>query len=93
MISKSPNSVNQSSSLKRGNSVKWESISKAWISGAGASGVTFVDVEGQVFVLKGCSQVAEEIFASQLARRLGMQAPFTRVVETSSEESTIIKVY
>jgi hypothetical protein len=43
------------------NNINWNNASTAWISGAGASGVTFVRMNDvATFVLKGSSQVAEE---------------------------------
>jgi predicted protein tyrosine phosphatase len=61
----------------------WHRIDRVCTSSAGSAGVVFCRCAGKgggSFVVKGCGTVAQEMYAAQLARVLGVPAPRTRVL-------------
>lgn len=71
---------------------RWETATRAWTSTEGASGVIFIEVISGILVIKGSSRIAEEVYASILARRVGIQAPKMRIIEYTSNEWANVKV-
>lgn len=70
----------------------WDTATRAWTSAEGAAGVIFVEVASGVLVLKGSSRIAEELYASVLARLVGVHTPKMRIVQFTSSEYDLVKV-
>jgi hypothetical protein len=73
------------------NQPRWHTADHVTCSSEGASGVLFVRTTAGSFVIKGSYQIAEEIFASHLARALTLPTPRVRLTSYTQSEWGIIK--
>jgi hypothetical protein len=73
------------------NKPSWQTADRVTCSSEGSSGVLFVRTSTGSLVIKGTSQIGEEIFASHLAKALGLPTPRARLTSFTQPEWGIIK--
>ncbi|KAL0482747.1 hypothetical protein AKO1_014253 [Acrasis kona] len=74
--------------------IPWSRLESVQLTDNRESGVFFVEIhQNQCAVIKSCSSLANEVFAGELARALGLSVPRAQLIEYSSSEWGDVRYY